>query len=267
METEVEAHTHGVSGAGTATASNVTANPGESAANMSTTGAALLPPEPVSLGTVLTIIGTPLVLILMATIASVVLAAGPVRNFFEFIGSPFVALTIALLLAFYVLGIRRGWHQDEIGRVMSAALKPVGMILLVVGAGGFFGAVLQATGVGSAVAKSLTSAGLPLIALGYLISCGLRIAQGSATVAIIATAGIVGPLVVAGGFSQVHTALLVIAISAGSIIVSHVNDGGFWIVSRYFGIPVKETLQTWTVLETILSVVGFGVAAALSIVF
>ena len=149
---------------------------------------------------------------------------------------------------------------------MSAALKPVGMILLVVGAGGFFGAVLQGTGVGTAVAKSLTGAGLPLIALAYLISCGLRLAQGSATVAIIATAGIVGPLVTAGGFSQAHIALLVIAISAGSIIASHVNDGGFWIVSRYFGIPVKETLQTWTVLETILSVVGFAVAAALSVV-
>ena len=148
---------------------------------------------------------------------------------------------------------------------MSAALKPVGMILLVVGAGGFFGAVLQETGVGKAVANSLTGAGLPLIALSYLISCGLRIAQGSATVAIIATAGIVGPLVAAGGFSQAHIALIVIAISAGSIIASHVNDGGFWIVSRHFGIPVKETLQAWTVLETILSVVGFAVAAALSL--
>ena len=245
VETEVEAHAHGAATGGT--------------------GADLVPPEPVSLGTVLAIIGTPLVLILMATTASVTLEVGSVRNFFEFIGSPFVALTIALLLAFYVLGIRRGWHQDEIGRVMSAALKPVGMILLVVGAGGFFGAVLQETGVGKAVANGLTGAGLPLIALSYLISCGLRIAQGSATVAIIATAGIVGPLVAAGGFSQGHLALLVIAISAGSIIASHVNDGGFWIVSRYFGIPVKETLQTWTVLETILSVVGFAVAATLSL--
>lgn len=251
VETEVEAHVHGA-GAATSVLS------GERTASNRATGVDLVPPEPVSLGTVLAIIGTPLVLILMATIASVTLEGGAVRNFFEFIGSPFVALTIALLLAFYVLGIRRGWHQDEIGRVMSAALKPVGMILLVVGAGGFFGAVLQETGVGKAVANSLTGAGLPLIALSYLISCGLRIAQGSATVAIIATAGIVGPLVAAGGFSQAHIALIVIAISAGWIIASHVNDGGFWIVSRYFGIPIKETLQTWTVLETILSVVGFA---------
>ena len=137
---------------------------------------------------------------------------------------------------------------------------------LVVGAGGFFGAVLQATGVGSAVAKSLTGAGLPAIALAYLISAGLRIAQGSATVAIIATAGIVGPLMTAEHFSQAQSALLVISISAGSIIASHVNDGGFWIVSRYFGIPVKETLYSWTVLETVLSVAGFIVAAILSLI-
>ena len=250
VEAEVESHAHG---------GKVTVNEREA-------GAELLPPEPVTLGTVLAIIGTPLVLILSATVASVSLTPGPALNFFEFIGSPFVALTIALLIAFYVLGIRRGWHQDEISKVMSAALKPVGMILLVVGAGGFFGAVLQATGVGSAVAKSLTGAGLPAIALAYLISAGLRIAQGSATVAIIATAGIVGPLMTAEHFSQAQSALLVISISAGSIIASHVNDGGFWIVSRYFGIPVKETLYSWTVLETVLSVAGFIVAAILSLI-
>ena len=221
--------------------------------------------EPVTLGTILGIIGTPLVLILTATVSSVALSDGPVRHFFEFIGNPFVALTISLLIAAYVLGIRRGWAREDLAEVMSAALKPVGMILLVVGAGGFFGAVLEASGVGEAVAKTLTDAGLPLIVLAYLISCGLRIAQGSATVAIIATAGIVGPLVLHGNFSQAHSALLVVAISAGSIVASHVNDGGFWIVSRYFGIPVKETLKTWTVLETILSVVGFVVAAVLSI--
>jgi GntP family gluconate:H+ symporter len=220
--------------------------------------------DPVTLGAVLGIIGTPLVLILLATVSSVTLSEGPVRHFFEFIGNPFVALTISLLIAAYVLGIRRGWAKDDLAEVMSAALRPVGMILLVVGAGGFFGAVLEASGVGEAVAKTLTDAGLPLIVLAYLISCGLRIAQGSATVAIIATAGIVGPLVVKGDFSQAHTALFVVAISAGSIVASHVNDGGFWIVSRYFGIPVKETLKTWTVLETILSLVGFGVAAGLS---
>lgn len=115
----------------------------------------------------------------------------------------------------------------------------------------------------NAVAGSLGAAGLPVIAAAYVVSCGLRIAQGSATVAIVTTSGIIGPGVSHAGYSQVQLALLVVAISAGSIIASHVNDGGFWIVSRYFGLSVPETLKTWTVLETLLSVSGFAVAAVL----
>jgi GntP family gluconate:H+ symporter len=140
------------------------------------------------------------------------------------------------------------------------------MILLVVGAGAFFGAVIGATGVGKALATTLSSAGLPIIVLAYLISCGMRLAQGSATVAIVTTSGIVAPLLKDGHFSQPHVALIVIAIAAGSIIASHVNDGGFWIVSRYFNMSVKDTLRTWTVLETILSVAGFTAAGLLSLV-
>ena len=105
-----------------------------------------------------------------------------------------------------------------------------------------------------------------MIALAYVISCVMRIAQGSATVAIVTTAGIVAPVLADLGYSQPQLALVVMAIAAGSIIASHVNDGGFWIVSRYFGLSVKETLQSWTVLETILSVVGFVVAGLLSLV-
>lgn len=115
------------------------------------------------------------------------------------------------------------------------------------------------------MSHTLTSAGLPLILLAYVISCGMRLAQGSATVAIVTTGGIVAPLVEKGHFSQPHIALIAVAISAGSIIASHVNDGGFWIVSRYFNMTVKDTLRTWTVLETILSVVGFTVAGLLSL--
>jgi GntP family gluconate:H+ symporter len=94
----------------------------------------------------------------------------------------------------------------------------------------------------------------------------MRLAQGSATVAIVTTGGIVAPLVAKGHFAQPHIALIAVAISAGSIIASHVNDGGFWIVSRYFNMTVKDTLKTWTVLETILSVVGFTAASLLSLV-
>ncbi|KAA2256354.1 GntP family permease [Solihabitans fulvus] len=223
-------------------------------------------PEP-SLGLVSTIIGIPLVLILLGTFGSIALPKGSaVVGVTTFLGTPAVALTIAVLLAFWLLGFRRGLSRKDIAELSAASLRPVAMILLVVGAGGFFGAVLSATGVGKALADTLSSAGLPVIALAYVISCGLRIAQGSATVAIVTTGGIVAPLVVDHGYSQPQLALIAVSIAAGSIIASHVNDGGFWIVSRYFGIPVKETLKSWTALETILSLVGFGMAALLSVV-
>ncbi|WAZ23807.1 GntP family permease [Streptomyces cinnabarinus] len=221
--------------------------------------------QPVALGTVLAIIGTPLILILAATFSSIALDPSTPRSVIEFFGHPFVALTIALLLAYYVLGIRRGWSRKSLETVSTSSLKPVGNILLVVGAGGVFGAVLKASGVAQALSDTFNDVGLPVIALSYLISVVLRVAQGSATVAIVTTAGIVAPLLAGGDHSQAFTALVIMAISAGSIFASHVNDGGFWMVAKYFGISERDTLRTWTVLETVLSVVGFVVAAALSI--
>jgi GntP family gluconate:H+ symporter len=150
-----------------------------------------------------------------------------------------------------------------LGKLTGESLKPIGMILLVVGAGAFFGKVISATGIGGALAETLSAWGLPVIVLAYVISCGLRIAQGSATVAIVTTGGIVGPLVATAGYSQIQLALIAMAIAAGSIICSHVNDGGFWIIAKYFNMTVKQTLQTWTVLETVLSVVSFAVAGTL----
>lgn len=213
------------------------------------------------------IIGLPLVLILCGTFGSLFLPKGSAANgVATFVGTPGVALAIAALLAFWLLGFRRGMSKQEAAELSSKALRPVGMILLVVGAGGFFGAVLSATGIGTVLATSMSAGGLPVIALAYLISCALRLAQGSATVAITSTAGIVAPLVEGAHYSQPHLALIAVAISAGSIIASHVNDGGFWMVSRAFGIPVRETLASWTVLETVLSVTGFVVSGALSLV-
>ncbi|MCM1973684.1 MULTISPECIES: GntP family permease [unclassified Streptomyces] len=220
---------------------------------------------PVALGTVLAIIGTPLVLILAATFSSIALDPSTGRSVVEFFGHPFVALTIALLLAYYVLGIRRGWSRKSLETVSTSSLKPVGNILLVVGAGGVFGAVLKASGVAQALSDTFNDVGLPVIVLSYLISVVLRVAQGSATVAIVTTAGIVAPLLSEGDHSQAFVALVIMAISAGSIFASHVNDGGFWMVAKYFGISERDTLKTWTVLETVLSVVGFVVAAGLSI--
>ncbi|WP_419997445.1 GntP family permease [Streptomyces boninensis] len=221
---------------------------------------------PVSLGTVLFIIGTPLILILAATFSSIAFDPSTFRSVVEFFGHPFVALTIALLLAYYLLGIRRGWSRKSLETVSTASLKPVGNILLVVGAGGVFGAVLQGSGIADALADAFNSAGLPVILLAWLISVVLRVAQGSATVAIVTTAGIVAPLLQNGDYSQAHLALVIMAISAGSIFASHVNDGGFWIVAKYFGISERDTLKSWTMLETVLSVAGFGVAALVSLV-
>ncbi|WP_413801103.1 GntP family permease [Streptomyces iranensis] len=222
--------------------------------------------QPVSVATVLAIIGTPLVLILCATFSSIALDPSTGRSVIEFFGHPFVALTIALLLAYYLLGIRRGWSRKSLETVSTASLKPVGNIILVVGAGGVFGAVLKGSGVAQALADAFDSAGLPVIVLAWLISVVLRVAQGSATVAIVTTAGIVTPMLSEGDYSQAHLALVIMSISAGSIFASHVNDGGFWMVAKYFGISESDTLKSWTVLETVLSVAGFVVAALLSIV-
>jgi GntP family gluconate:H+ symporter len=217
--------------------------------------------RPPSLGMIAGIILVPMVLILGATVGTVALTPeSPAQPVLTFLGTPTIALTIAVLLAMYVLGTRRGMTVTELGRITGESLKPIGMILLVVGAGAFFGAVLRATGVGEALAGSMTAGGLPVILSAYLISAALRLAQGSATVAIVTTAGIIEPIVTAGGYTPAQIALIVIAVSAGSIIASHVNDGGFWIVAKYFNMSVKDTLLTWTVLETILSVVGFAAA-------
>ncbi|HEX4247092.1 MAG TPA: SLC13 family permease [Pseudonocardia sp.] len=231
------------------------------------TTATLARTRPPSIGLITFIVLVPMVLILGATVGTVVLPGASVtRSVLLFLGTPAIALTISVLLAMYLLGIRRGTTVSELGRITGDSLRPIGMILLVVGAGSFFGAVLRATGVGDALSHSLTAGGMPVIVAAYLISCALRLAQGSATVAIVTTAGIIEPLVSAGGYSQAQVALIVMSVSAGSIIASHVNDGGFWIVARYFNMSVKDTLKTWTALETILSVVGFAAAALLWVI-
>ncbi|MBQ6645006.1 MAG: GntP family permease [Saccharopolyspora sp.] len=226
------------------------------------------PPEDAGeppLGVVALVIGLPVLLILGGTFAGITLPPGAALDALTFLGNPVVALTIAVLIAFWLLGTRRGLGGADIAELTARALRPLGMILLVVGAGGFFGEVLSETGVGDALAGSLQATGLPVIASAYLISSGMRIAQGSATVAIVTTGGIVAPLLAGSAYSQPQLALVAVAIGAGSIIASHVNDGGFWIISRYFGIPVAEMLKTWTVLETILSLSAFAVAAGLSV--
>ena len=176
------------------------------------------------------------------------------------IGETPVALLIAVLVAVFILGNRRGKDAGAVEKLLESSLGPVCSVILITGAGGMFGGVLRTSGIGAALADVLGNLGIPLILAGFLISSILRIAQGSATVALTTTAGLIAPAVAAAGLNGMQVAALVIAVAAGSVVVSHVNDSGFWLVGRFFGMDVKTTLRTWTVLETTLGVSIFVLA-------
>ncbi len=216
-------------------------------------------------GLVVALIAVPLVLILLNTALDVWLPedAG-LRAWAGFIGHPFTALLLALLLAFYFLGTRQGYTRDEIQRIATKALEPVGMIILMTGAGGVFGKVLVATGIGEALAGMMAATHLPLVLLAFLISVLVRVSQGSATVAMVTAAGLVAPIIAAGTYSAPMLGAVTIAIAAGATVLSHVNDSGFWLVSRFLGLSTEQALRSWTVLETILGLVGFAVVLGLS---
>jgi Gnt-I system low-affinity gluconate transporter len=146
-------------------------------------------------------------------------------------------------------------------------LAPAGLIILITGAGGVFKQLLVDSGIGIQLAESLSHSAMPPIALAYLLAMLIRISQGSATVAMITSAGIISPLLASFALSDPHKALIVIAIASGATTASHVNDSGFWLVGKYLGMTEKQTLQSWTVMETIISVTGFSLALLLSFFF
>ena len=185
------------------------------------------------------------------------------RVIFDFIGEPLVALTLAVLLAMVTFGYTVGLNGEGVGKRISASVAPVAMVILIVGAGGGFKQTLIGAGVGHSVAKFANHSHLSILVLGYLIAVALRLATGSATVATITAAGIVGPL--AGSLTSTHTALLALAIGAGSLFLSHVNDAGFWLVKESFGLTVGQTFKSWSVMETAVSVCGFGFVMLLSV--
>ncbi|MDP5227204.1 MULTISPECIES: gluconate:H+ symporter [Arthrobacter] len=216
--------------------------------------------------TLLTII-FPVVLMLFKAIVDITTPAkgGPwIRTFADFIGEPLVAMTLAVLLAMVTFGYAVGFTGNKITSKLGASLGPIAAIILIVGAGGGFKQTLIGAGVGDAVAKWATGANISVLVLGFLIAVALRLATGSATVATVTAAGIVAPL--AGGLSPAHAALLVLAIGAGSLFLSHVNDAGFWLVKELFGLTVGQTFKTWSVMETLISVVGFVCVMLLSFV-
>ncbi len=224
------------------------------------------PTEVPGFGIAAGLIAMPLVLILVGTASAVVLSDdNPLRDLLAFAGHPFTALIAATLLSFYALGTRLGFTGDEISRMATKSLEPVGLIILVTGAGGVFGKVLVATGVGTAAADWMATSRLPLVVLAFLIAVIVRVAQGSATVSMVTAAGLVAPILEATENSAPMTAAVVIAIASGATVLSHVNDSGFWLVSRYLGMSEQQTLRVWTVMETLVGLTGFGVVLVLSL--
>ncbi len=211
-------------------------------------------------GMAVSLIVLPLALILANTASDILLAEGNVvRTWMAFIGHPFTALILATLLAFYFLGLRLGFTADEVQRVATKSMEPVGMIILLTGAGGVFGHVLVETGVGDALTEMMAATNLPIILFGFLIAVVIRVSQGSATVAMVTSAGLLAPVIASGDFSAPLLGAVTIAVASGATVLSHVNDSGFWLVKEFMGMTEKETLQSWTVMETIIGLVGLAV--------
>jgi gluconate transporter len=216
------------------------------------------------------LVGLPLLLILLNTIFNSPLSAGwPVppllRESLSLLGHPFMALILANLLAWYLLGIRRGYSKKELLDISGKSLAPAGLIILITGAGGVFKEILTATGAGKMLAETMLEWGLSALVFSFLTAAAIRIMQGSATVAMITAAGMTAAFLEGTPYSEFHKALLVISIASGATILSHVNDSGFWLVSKYFGLDERQTLRSWTVMTSLIALTGFAVVLLLSI--
>ncbi|MFG2753058.1 GntT/GntP/DsdX family permease [Streptomyces xanthophaeus] len=187
-----------------------------------------------------------------------------VQRVTDVIGSPLIALLAAVLVGMFTLGRAAGFTKERLSSTVDKSLGPIAGILLIVGAGGGFKQTLIDAGVGQMIMDLSEHWAVPTLLLAWLIAVAIRLATGSATVATISAAGLVAPL--AAGMSTTETALLVLAIGAGSLFFSHVNDAGFWLVKEYFGMTVGQTVKTWSVMETIISVVALGFVLLLSAV-
>lgn len=228
--------------------------------------------NPPHLATVISVLLLPMLLIFANTGITTLAATGAVSEdatwvqAMRLVGETPIALLITVVYAMVVLSKGR-FTRGRVEEIVGGALGPVCAIILITGAGGMFGGVLRTSGIGDALADSLESTGMPVILAAFIIALALRVAQGSATVAITTAAGLIAPAVQAtSGLSSIDLALIVIAIASGATALSHVNDSGFWLVGRFLGMDVKTTLKTWTVMETLIGFIGFGLAFGLSLV-
>ena len=216
------------------------------------------------------LIALPLVLILASTFVDLAIKSewvsqSTTMEIIQFIGHPFIALLIATLAAMHFLGIRRNYSGRQLMQVANKALGPAGLIILVTGAGGVFKQILVDSGVGAALAETVSNKNIPPVILAYVLAVIIRLTQGSATVAMITAAGMVAPVIQVLGTGDIGKALVVLVIAAGATTFSHVNDSGFWLVGKYLNMTEKQTLQSWSIMETIISVVGFLIILAISI--
>jgi len=222
-----------------------------------------------SFGMVVFLIALPLFLILASTITDLAVSSGWVQEqlwveIVLFIGHPFLALLIATLAAMYFLGVKRKYNGKQLMQVANKALGPAGLIILVTGAGGVFKQILVDSGVGAAIAETVSNQNIPPVVLAYVLAVIIRLTQGSATVAMITAAGMVAPVIEVLGTGDIGKALVVLVIAAGATTFSHVNDSGFWLVGKYLNMTEKQTLQSWSIMETIISVVGFLIILMIS---
>ncbi len=217
--------------------------------------------------TVLWVILTPLLLILVSTLSTYLPLPTAVQSVMTFVGTPFVALLIAIFVASIALGKQQGHSATDIHHMMDKALRGVAGILLVITGGGVISQVLQACGIGEIVGSALEQSGLPLVLAAFLIAGVIRISVGAAPIPMTMTAGIMMSMPATANLSPVEMAALVLAISGGSSAFSHFNDSGFWMVNSVLGMTEKETLKSWTVMGTIVGFTGLAVAMVISIIF
>jgi len=214
-------------------------------------------PAPPGALTISGLIVVPIILIVLGTLSHTLMDEGNLlRSVMTVIGTPPIALLIALGLAAWLLGVRRGWSKDKLEGLTGRAIPTSASVILVAGAGGAFGKVLVESGVGKALAITLETLHLPLVPAAFILSLALRASQGSATVAILTTSGLLTQAVT--GVTDMQRVLVTLAACFGGLGLSHVNDAGFWVVTRYLGLSVADGLRTWTVLTTLMGLSGFA---------
>jgi len=217
-----------------------------------------------SFGAVIGALLMPIALIVLGTIGRQVGGESVLVQVLTFVGSPVMALLLTCLYSLWAFGLRRGASTGDLQRLATDALGPAGMIILVTGAGGVFGGVLISSGLGDTLSTAMKDAHLPLAVFGFLVAAVMRISQGSGLVAMITGATFSAPLAESLGASDATVALTCIAIACGGAGFSHVNDSGFWMANRYFGMSVADTLRTWTVMKSLVGLTGFVVVLLLT---